>query len=194
MGNVKTKPDKLWNYADYLTWPDDERWELIDGVAYAMSPAPGTRHQIVLRNLGRQFDNYLLGKPCVMIYSPFDVTLPERFGLTDEKVYTVVQPDMMVVCDRSKLGEHGCKGAPDLVVEITSPSTAKNDLTTKFELYERSGVREYWIIHPAECSLLVYKLNEDGSYGAPERYAADDKVPVPLFGDLVIDLAEVFAE
>jgi Uma2 family endonuclease len=129
------------------------------------------------------------------VYSaPFDVRLAEREGLTDEKLTTVVQPDLFVVCDKNKLDERGCNGAPDLVIEILSLSTATRDMKVRFDLYQQYGVKEYWLIHPAEQTLLVYKLGKTGMYGAADRYAGDDKVPVPLLGELVIDLAEVFAE
>lgn len=186
--------NECWTYADYLTWPDDERWEIIDGVAYAMSPAPGICHQRVSRSLSLLFGNFLHGKKSELFVAPFDVRLSERTGLTDEKIITVVQPDILVVCDKAKLDERGCNGAPDIAIEITSPKTGKNDLTVKYELYQRHGVKEYWIIHPAEQTLLVFKLREDGLYGAADRYAGDDKVSVSLLGELVIDLVEVFAE
>ena len=183
-----------WTYADYLTWPDDERWEIIDGVAYSMSPAPSRRHQDLSRNLERQLDNYLLNKACKMYHAPFDVRFSEQSSSSDNYIDTVVQPDILVVCDKSKLDERGCNGAPDFIIEISSASTGKNDLTTKFDLYQRHGVNEYWIVHPAEKTLLVFKIGEDCMYGIPERYAVDDMVPVPLLGDLLIDLKEVFAE
>lgn len=185
---------KKYTYADYLTWSDNQRWEIIDGVPYAMSPAPNRLHQQVSGELFRQFANYLKGKPCRVFAAPFDVRLSDRIGLTDEKIETVVQPDIFVVCEKNKLDERGCNGTPDFIIEISSPSTGKNDLTVKFDLYQHHGVTEYWIIHPAEKTLLVYKLEENNLYGKPDRYAEDDKVSVPLFGDLVIDLGEVFAD
>lgn len=185
---------EYFTYADYLTWPEGERWEIINGEAFAMSPAPGKRHQQISGELFRQLANYLKGKPCLVFAAPFDVRFSERAGLTDEKVGTVVQPDIFVVCDKSKLDERGCNGPPDYIVEISSSSTSKVDLTKKFDLYQQHGVREYWIIHPAEQTLLVYKIENDGLYGKPDRYACDDKVPVPLLGDLEVDLVEVFAE
>jgi len=105
-----------------------------------------------------------------------------------------VQPDILVVCDKTKLDDRGCNGAPDLVIEILSPATAIHDLKTKFELYQRFAVKEYWIIHPVDQTLFVYKLDEQGRYGAPDRYAQTDTVPVPLLGELVVDLAKVFTE
>lgn len=188
------RQNKKWTYADYLTWNDGQRWELIEGEAYCMSPAPGVKHQRVSMDLARQFANYLRGKPCQVFSAPFDVRLSENSGVSDNYIETVVQPDLLVVCDKSKLDDRGCNGAPDLVIEILSPSTAAHDFKTKFDLYQRFGVLEYWIIHPAEQTLLVYKRGADGLYGAADRYAGDDQVPVPLLGDLVVDLAEVFGE
>jgi len=186
--------NERWTYADYLTWPDDERWELICGVPYAMSPAPGTRHQRISRTLSLQIANFLHGKLCELFMVPFDVRLPDGSGLTDDKIETVVQPDLLVVCDKTKLDERGCNGAPDLIIEISSPSSGKMDLTTKYDLYERHGVKEYWIVHPEEQTVIVFKRGNDETYGKPERYAGDSKVPVPLLGDLVIDLKDVFLE
>lgn len=188
------KTDRNYTYADYLTWDDGQRWELIDGEAYCMSPAPGVRHQKISAELLRQVANHLKGKPCQVFASPFDVRLSDSSAASDNYVDTVVQPDLLVICDKSRLDEKGCNGAPDLVIEILSHSTAFVDLKTKFDLYQRHGVLEYWIIHPAEQTLLVYKRGTDGLYGAADRYAGADKVPVPLLGDLEIDLAEVFAE
>jgi len=182
-----------WTYADYLNWNDD-RWEIIDGIAYAMSPAPGRRHQELSGELFRQISNHLKGKHCKIFAAPFDVRLAERPGLTDDKVESVVQPDLLVVCDSSKLDERGCNGPPDLIIEITSPSTGKNDLTIKFDLYQRHGVKEYWIVHPAEQTLMVFKLLENGMYSAPGRFGGSDQVDVPLLGELVIALGEVFAD
>ena len=188
------KSDQKYSYADYLTWDDGQRWELIEGEAYCMSPAPGSAHQRVSRKLTRIIDTYLIGKGCELFAAPFDVRLSDQAVASDNYTDTVVQPDIVVVCDKTKLDDRGCNGAPDLVIEITSPSTAKMDLTIKYDLYEKHGVKEYWIIHPAEQTLLVYKRGTDGRYGAADRYAGDDKVSVPLLGDLVIDLAEVFGE
>ncbi len=186
--------DQKYTYADYLTWDDGQRWELINGEAYCMSPAPGVRHQKLSAELLRQLANHLKGKPCQVFSAPFDVRLSERSTASDNYVDNVIQPDLLVICDKSKLDDRGCNGAPDLVIEILSPSTAAVDFKIKFDLYQRFGVLEYWIIHPAEQTLLVFKLQEHGRYGAPDRYAASGMVSVPLLGDLMIDLAEVFAE
>ena len=194
MGNTVVKPDQKWTYADYCNWPDDERWELIDGIAYAMSPAPSRRHQEMSGEVFRQIANHLKGTPCKVYAAAFDVRLPDFSEQSDDGIETVVQPDIVVVCDPSKLDDKGCKGAPDLVVEILSPATGGKDLTVKYDLYERHGVKEYWIIHPAEQTLLVYKLNEDRKYGSADRYSNNSRVLVPLLGSMEIDLAEVFAE
>jgi Uma2 family endonuclease len=190
---LKKTVQKL-TYADYLTWADNERWELIDGVAYDMSPAPGRRHQEISGELFRQLANHLKGKQCKVYDAPFDVRFSDQADASDNYIETVVQPDILVVCDRTKLDEKGCNGAPDLIIEITSPSTAKHDLGTKFDLYQKHAVQEYWIIHPSEQTMMVFKLRQDGYYGVPELYAGDDKVTVPLLGELYVDLGAVFME
>lgn len=181
-------------YSDYLTWPDDERWELIDGGAYNMSPAPGSIHQRVSMDLSRQFSTYLKGKPCKVFAAPFDVRLSEQSGLSDDAIETVVQPDLVVVCDPSKLDDRGCKGAPEIVVEIVSPSTGSYDLTTKFDLYQKYAVKEYWIVMPGEQAVMVFKLQKNGVYGPPDRFGSSDRVVVEMLDGLIIELAEVFAE
>ena len=183
-----------FTYADYLTWPDGERWELIDGEAYCMSPAPGSKHQDVSRELFVIIAQYLKGKSCKVYSAPYDVRLPENAVTSDNYIETVVQPDIVVVCDRSKLDDRGCKGAPDLVIEILSPSTLKMDLQDKFFLYQRVGVKEYWLVHPFDKTAMVFHLNDQGEYGRADMYASDDKVPVPLLGELIIDLRDVFLE
>ncbi len=184
---------QLWSYADYLTWDDGQRWELIDGIAYAMSPAPGVNHQRIAGKLYKPFSIHLEGKPSEPFFSPFDVRFSEKPNASDNYIDTVVQPDILVVCDKTRLDERGCNGAPELIIEITSPSTAKMDLTIKFDLYQKHGVKEYWIVHPSEKTVMVFKLQETGLYGVPDRYADDGKVAVPLLGDLIVDLKEVFA-
>ncbi len=192
------KTGQKWTYADYLTWDDGQRWELIDGVAYllqgavGLAPAPLRQHQQLSIALAAQLYLHLKGKPCKVYDAPFDVRLHERSDASDNYIETVVQPDILVVCDTTKLDDRGCKGAPDLVIEVTSPSTARHDLTTKFDLYQKHGVKEYWIISPDDKTLMVFKLQTDGHYGAPDRYGDDGKVKVSLLGDLTIDLADVF--
>jgi len=152
-------------YADYLTWPDEERYELIDGVAYALTPAPGRRHQEVVVEMLRQIADALEGHPCRVYVAPFDVRLP-RDSEADEAVDTVVQPDLSVICDAAKLDEQGCRGAPDWVIEVISPSTASHDQVKKRDVYERAGVKELWLVHPMDGIVSVYTL-EAGGYGKP---------------------------
>jgi Uma2 family endonuclease len=194
MALPKFKLEDRFTYADYLAWDDDQRWELIDGVAFCMSPAPSRLHQKWLGDLFAQFHAYLEGKPCEVYIAPFDVRLAEYSDVSDEEINTVVQPDIMVVCDREKLDDRGVKGAPDLVVEIISPSTAKRDITTKYELYQRHGVKEYWLMYPNDRTLLVYRMSADGIYVQPEVFGEGDIVPVPLLGDMEIDMGKVFRE
>ncbi len=139
VNGTSAKKEGKYNYRDYLSWPDEERWEIISGIAYNMSPAPSIKHQRISRFIMRKIDSFLDDKPCEVLAAPVDVILEED---------SVVQPDIIVVCDKSKLGKNNCNGAPDLVIEILSNSTAYRDLTEKRLLYERSGVIEYWIINP----------------------------------------------
>ena len=176
-----------YTYADYTQWSEDESWELIDGVAYAMA-APSRIHQEIVFELGRQIGNYLQGKPCRGYVAPFDVRLPHQRE-ADDKIDTVVQPDLSVICDRSKLDDKGCRGAPDWIVEILSPATALKDMNTKTRLYEQHGVREYWIVHPTERWVMVYLLGENGQYSRPSVYGMDEPLALQLFPDLSIDWA-----
>jgi len=182
-----------YRYRDYLSWPASGRWELIEGTALAMSPAPSRRHQGVVAQLTACFVNYLADKPCRAYPAPFDVRLPKA-GEADDDVDTVVQPDLVVVCDPAKLDDKGCRGAPDLVVEVTSPATASLDHVRKKALYERHGVAEYWIVHPTDQVVLVYRLGEDRTFSAPAAYGANDDLRVGLFEDLVVNLARAFAD
>ena len=193
----ETKPaaatKETFTYGDYLNWSDEERWELIDGTPYNMTPAPSRSHQGISRELLKQFAVYLTGKTCKVYAAPSDVRLPKG-NEKDEEIETVVQPDLVVVCEQQKLDEQGCKGAPDLIVEILSPHTAKKDLTIKFSLYERVGVKKYWIVDPGNKIVQVYTSGEDGRLGRPEIYTSDDQIKVGILLDLVIDLTMVFEE
>lgn len=182
-----------FTYADVITLPEGERWELIDGVPYDMTLAPTTRHQTIVTALIVQFGPVLEQSPCQLFTAPFDVRLPKptEDGMTAS---TVVQPDLMVVCDREKLDVRGCVGSPTLVVEITSPSTAAKDLREKRAVYERAGVPEYWLISPTDQTLLVFTLDDAGRYGAPAVYSHNEQAPVGVLPGLLIDLGRVFAE
>jgi len=188
-----SKPKKKYTYGDYLTWSGEESWELIDGVPFAMSPAPSRQHQKISGELLRQFANYLLDKPCEIYDAPFDVRIPQG-DEKDEDIATVVQPDIVIVCDHNKLDERGCKGSPDLIIEILSHSTSKKDLHDKFILYERSGVIEYWVVFPADKGVDVYRQNEEQKYELAGRYQSPDRIKAGIFNDLEIDLGLVFRE
>jgi Uma2 family endonuclease len=179
-------------YADYCSWPDDVRYELIDGVAYAMGPAPVRRHQGILLELARQVANVLEGSPCRPYIAPFDVRLPKA-DESDNDVDTVVQPDLVVICDRAKLDDKGCRGAPDWVVEVLSPSTAGHDQILKRALYQRVGVREYWLVHPVDRIVTVYRLNA-GSYGVPDVRELVGTLAVGVLPEIVIDWERVVRE
>ncbi|MBU0568165.1 Uma2 family endonuclease [bacterium] len=185
------KEVERYTYGDYLNWPDEERWELINGEAYDMSPAPSRWHQQISIELVRQIANFLSGKKCKAYHAPFDVRLPVA-DEDDSETMTVVQPDIVVICDPAKLDDRGCRGAPDFVVEILSPFTASKDQTKKLALYERHGVKEYWIIHPTDNLLTVRLLEKDGRYGIPKIYEGMGSLEVATLPGLTIDLDAVF--
>jgi len=176
---------KRLTYADYCSWDDDQRWELIDGVAYAMS-SPSRKHQEILGILHIKIGTFLSGKQCKVFLAPFDVRLNHDSG--DD---TVVQPDIMVICDSSKLGDKSCNGAPDLVIEILSPSTTMRDKLLKFRKYLQAEVREYWIVDPEYKTVSVHLLKNDDYL--VRIYDIENTVPVHVLEGCEIDLAEVFA-
>jgi Uma2 family endonuclease len=184
---------KRYTYADYLTWYDDVRRELIDGLIYLMS-APILLHAKISREITLAMGWFIKKRKrkCQIFYAPFDVRLPKNNETADDKVENVVQPDICVVCDPSKLDERGCIGAPDLMVEVLSPSTAKLDWEKKFDLYEVSGVREYWIVDPKEKAVHIFLLQPDGKYNSGTVYTGAQKAPVHIFEGLEIDLGELF--
>lgn len=145
-------------YADYLQWADND-YELIDGEAYFMAPAPNLDHQEVAGEVYRQIANALTGKKCRAFIAPIDVRLAQQQGEADKQIDTVVQPDVLVVCDLGKLDRRGVRGAPDWVLEVLSPATASHDQIKKRDLYERHGVREYWLVHPVDRVLTIYLLD-----------------------------------
>ncbi|GHU13951.1 hypothetical protein FACS1894161_4330 [Spirochaetia bacterium] len=184
------KEEHYWTYADYKDWElaAGERYEIMRGEAYLMA-APGTYHQSISGELFRQIANYLVGKPCKVYPAPFDVRL---FYEKDESDDTVVQPDITIICDEKKRGEEGCRGAPDFVAEILSPSNKSIETERKFELYREAGVREYWILDPQHKTLHVYLFRDGVIF--PRFYRAGDTVPLDIFPDLTIHLESVFAE
>jgi len=186
-----------YTYADYLTWTFGEMVELIRGRIFAMSPAPNLYHQKISGALYAKIFNYLADKKCQVFHAPFDVRLPlpPHKKKKDSEIDTVVQPDLCVVCDVSKLDIRGCLGAPEWIIEILSPGTARKDLRDKYDIYQHAGVQEYWAIHPHEHTLLVFRLNTDGKYeGDPRPYVKGDVVRVGIFDDFEIALSEVFTD
>ncbi len=168
-----------WN--DYRSWSDDERWEIIGGEGYSMSPAPSTRHQRIGGELYSQLSSFLKGKKCLPFISPVDVKLSEE---------DVVQPDLIVVCDPSKIKRTHIEGAPDLAVEITSTRDSR-DRVLKTALYAASGVKEYWIVTPFPSSVELLVL-EGGRYVLHKAFGRADTLESPSFPGLAIPLAEVF--
>jgi Uma2 family endonuclease len=187
------KNKKAYTYGDYLNWPYELRCELIEGEIYDMSPAPLRRHQKVAVELLTQIAVFLRDKTCEVYISPFDVRLPEK-DEADSEITTVVQPDISVICDPTKLDERGCKGAPDFIAEILSPSTAAKDQIQKTALYEKHGVKEYWLIHPIDKLLTVRLLGADGKYGIPAIYEGKGRRAIAVLPELEIDLDAVFRE
>ena len=186
----KEKEDRLYTYKDYKEWElsEGERYELIYGEAFAMS-GPNERHQSILVELSSQIHEYLRGKPCKVYPAPFDVRL---FYEEDESDDTVVQPDILVVCDEKKRGNEGCRGAPDLVVEILSPSNTAIEMERKFKLYRQAGVREYWVVDPENKGITVYCFQGDTIL--TNTYGSNGTLQVSIFPDLTILLEQVFGE
>jgi len=178
--------NRYYTYTDYVKWDNDTRWELIDGTPYAMS-APSRRHQKISIRLIEHLLSFLNDKPCEVYHAPFDVRLNP-----DTKDDTVVQPDIVVICDPNKLTDAGCDGAPDMVIEILSQSTSNYDRITKFNKYRECGVREYWIVDPETNSLSVHILK--GEDFIIHAYSAESTVPIRIIDDCVIDLSKVFED
>lgn len=184
---------KFYTYADFLTWDESVWAELIEGDVFMMSPTPARFHQEISGEIFAQIHYYLRGRNCKVYAAPFTVRPFEREGDDPRGVDTVVQPDITVVCDPGKLDDMGCKGAPDLIVEILSPSNRRHDMLTKFNLYQRAGVREYWIVDPDARTVSVYTL-EEGACHAAEVYSAGSGVPVGVLEDCAVDLKTVFPD
>lgn len=184
--------EKRYSLSDVLSWTEDV--ELIDGVPFMMAP-PVRIHQKIIMNLIKQLQNYLDGKKCEVYVAPFAVRLFEREGDTLDDVDTMVEPDISVICDPEKLDDIGCKGAPDLIIEVLSPSTRRHDRLTKFNLYQRAGVREYWIVDPSSKDVQVFLL-EDGRYSAKSFGTADDAddtIQVNVLDGCRLSLSQIFA-
>ena len=178
--SLAVRKDKTYTYKEYLTWPEGEGWEIIDGTAYDMTPAPKVKHQNIAGNLYIKIKTHI-DNPCYTGISPIDVIFDEQ---------NVVQPDVLVVCDRSKITEDNIKGAPDLIAEVISESTEVKDRREKKNLYERFGVREYILVFPEREYVERYCLKE-GKYGGPEIFNWDEVLKLTVFA-LDIHLWEIF--
>lgn len=179
-----------YTYADYLNFTFDDMVEIIKGKIFRMSPAPSSNHQGISISLSSEIYNFLKGKTCKVYSAPFDVILPIE-GRDFMQSDRVVQPDIAVICDPTKIRERGCFGAPDWIIEILSPHTTKKDIQDKFDLYEESGVKEYWIIEPQNCTVEVFII-ENQRYKRVKAYVKEDTVPSNTLAGLSIDLNLVF--
>lgn len=191
MGLPLRKTEEHYTYRDYRRWPEDERWELIDGTAYLMG-APTTTHQGAQREIFGTLYNFLKGKECQLFAAPCDVFFPRIREQDEDDVDTVVQPDLLVVCDPEKVRERGIWGAPDLVVEILSPSTSRKDLHEKYGLYERSGVREYWVVEPTGRWVQQYVRGAEGRFGVEVTFENQGTLECVVLPGLVLDVAALF--
>jgi len=183
---------KRYSYADYLTWQFTERVELIKGWIMQMSPAPSSSHQSSSATIQGEMYSYFKKSSCQLFVAPFDVRLLDnKKSIKDEKVFTVVQPDVCVICNEKKIDERGCIGAPDLIVEILSPGNSKHEMKTKYDLYEENEVREYWIANPLEKNIMLYVLKAK-KYQLRKIYFDDEVIESVIFKGLTIELKDVF--
>ena len=183
MSSALRKEKEKLTYQDYLTWPDEERWEIIDGIAYNMSPAPKWDHQWISHNFLEFFRTSLRGKKCKPMAAPFDVVLSDE---------NVVQPDVFVLCDQSKNVNTCVQGAPELIIEVLSPSTGHKDQTKKKDVYERYGVKEYLIVDPVYQCVYQNILGENGKFLPHTYFHAQQELPLFSLPGLSIPLWTVF--
>ena len=194
MGLPIRKNDAHYTYKDYRGWPDDERWELIDGVAYNMSPAPRVAHQEIAGRFYRKLSEFLDDKACRVFLAPVDVFLRKVPLQLEDDIDTIVQPDLLVVCDNDKVKDTGIWGTPDLVVEILSPSTSRKDLNEKYNLYERSGVKEYWVVDPPGRWVQQYILGANGRYAPEVVFVQKGTLVSAVLPGLEIDLSIIWPD
>ena len=181
-----------YSYADYLLWQFSERVELIKGKIFKMSPAQSSSHQDILLNLTRIIDKVFYKTPCKFYVAPFDVRIINYKDSTPEnQILSVVQPDLCVICDRSKVDLKGCLGSPDLVVEILSLGNSKKEMDIKFDLYQENKIQEYWIVDPFQKTILIYVLENDRYIGL-KPFLEDSKIVSPTFPDLKVSVKKVF--
>ena len=190
VGSSALRNTDRFTYGDYRQWPEDKRWELIDGQAYSMSPAPRRVHQGLSRTLLTQLDRFFAGKPCTPYAAPIDVFWTNDPDEDLDAIDTVTQPDLLVVCDPVKLIDEGIKGAPDFIIEILSPSTAWKDQTEKRQLHEKFGVKEFWLVHPDTREVQIYLYDTlTGRFALPQSASLESAVPVTIFPGLTLRVA-----
>lgn len=190
---VLPKRKKTYTYADYLEWDNDFNSEAIDGEIISMSPSPTPKHQDIVGELTAEFKMFLRGKECTAFLAPMDVCLFASRNSATDTILDWVQPDLLVVCDPNKIGDINIFGAPDLIVEVLSPSTARNDRLIKYNSYEKAGVKEYWIVDPYNMTVEIYSLKET-SFIQSEILGKDDLLTCEIFPELKIDLKNIFKE
>lgn len=184
--------NKKYSYADYLSWLFQEKLELFRGTISKMSPAPSRYHQQVSVQLTLLLGNSFKNSNRNLYVAPFDVRLLDKKKSTlDSEIFTVVQPDLCIICDENKLDDKGCIGSPDLIIEILSPGNSKKEMKYKFDLYQEAGVLEYWIVNPENKSVFVYIL-KDEKYIGMHPLIEEDPIESPLFPNLNFKLEEVF--
>ena len=188
-------PNGTYSYADYLSWQFEELVELWRGKIMRRMSGPTDQHQVIVGDLFFSFKSYLRQQPCQLRMAPYDVRLPRPGTPADQAIYTVVQPDLCVICDPSKLEPRGCLGAPDLIVEVLSPGTAARDWKGKYDLYEEAGVGEYWIVAPREQDITVFvREPATGRYRLAGEYGGPGPVPSPTLPGLGLAWEDIFAE
>jgi len=182
-----------YSYASYLNWLFDERVELIKGKIFKMSPAPSSVHQEISGNIFYYLKSFLKKYSCKVFSAPFDVRFPKE-SIVDRDVYTVLQPDICVICDKSKLDDRGCIGAPDIVIEILSPGNNKTELLNKYLVYEEFGVKEYWVVSQSDQSILIYTLNDLGKFQPSKLFTLSEKITSSVLPGFVLNLDDVFED
>ena len=189
--------NSTYTYADYLSWQFDGAIELIKGKIMAMSPAPSSEHQSISWRLSGALFIFFKNKQGRAFAAPFDVRLYDRKKsiVANIDIYSVVQPDLCVICDKTKIDSKGCLGSPDWVIEILSRGNSKKEMQLKYQLYQESGVKEYWLVYPGEKAVHQFVLDENTEkYQLLAMYSGEDIATPQLFPDCQIDLREVFED
>ncbi|QPH41955.1 Uma2 family endonuclease [Pedobacter endophyticus] len=182
-----------YSYSNYLNWLFDDRVELIKGKVFKMSPAPSRVHQEICGNIFVSMKTFIEKSPSKVYTAPFDVRFPKE-SKEDSAVFTVLQPDICVICDKSKLDDRGCIGAPDLVVEILSPGNNKKELLHKYRVYEEFGVKEYWVVSQSDQSILIYTLNDMGRFQPSKIFTSSEKITSSVLPGFELALDDVFKD